>query len=113
MPTKVVNIYKENPDVFITRPSPLSNPHPIGYCQICRENHTREQAIKMFQAYFLDKLDFDLEFKLLVESVRGKSLGCCCVPLPCHGNVIAEYLNQTVIVDSVDSVDSVDLSHTF
>ena len=28
-----------------------------------------------------------------VVKLKGKTLGCFCKPYPCHGDIIAEYLN--------------------
>ena len=29
-----------------------------------------------------------------IEELRGKRLGCWCVPSPCHGNVLVKILNE-------------------
>ena len=66
METTVVNLNKEPYDVYIGRGTKirthmltkgikpgeegwLGNPHPIGWCDICREYHTRKECIERFK----------------------------------------------------------------
>jgi len=85
--TKVANVDKgEKHDVYIGRGSPWGNPYAIGF------DGDREEVIRKY------RYDFDREFlrfnKDDVLKLRGKILGCHCKPAPCHGDVIAEYLNS-------------------
>jgi hypothetical protein len=41
----------------------------------------------------------DAEFKRRIHELKGKTLGCFCKPEACHGDVIAEYLNNLQDVD--------------
>lgn len=50
--------------------------------------------IARFALYFRVRLKHDPEFRSRVHALRGKQLVCHCSPLPCHGDVIAEYLNR-------------------
>jgi hypothetical protein len=77
--------------VPIDRCSPFGNPYNIG------PDGTREQVIEKYREYFYDRLTKDPCFKAIVHRLRGCALGCRCKPLPCHGDVIAEYLNNLEI----------------
>lgn len=95
--TRIVNFRTEKCDVKITRtvgglvPEPPSfgcfgNPFPV-------EKYGREKCIEMYREYFYNKIDSDPQFKQAVLSLQGKTLGCFCKPLACHGDVIKEYLD--------------------
>lgn len=93
MKTKVVNLRKEPWDVYIGRPSKFGNPMRIGERIDGKPDPvSRGEAIAWFREYFKAKLKIDPKFKVAVEALRGKVLGCYCKPLPCHGDVIVEYL---------------------
>ena len=93
MQAVVVNIRKEPFDVYIGRAGRgesgyLGNPFSIG------AGVTREQAVERFRQYFYQRIDNDREFRMQVEELRGKRLGCFCKPLACHGDVIVEWLSK-------------------
>ena len=86
--TTVVNCNgnRKRCDVFyIMRPGPWGNPFVIG----C--DGTREEVIAKHRAWLLSQPE-------LVERARkelkGKTLACCCKPLACHGDVLAEIANE-------------------
>jgi hypothetical protein len=87
--TRVVNKNRhEEYDVYIGRGTPWGNPHSIG------ENAAdRVEAIQLYRDYFEEKFVKDPEGNRAIRSLRGKVLGCHCKPAPCHGDVIANYLN--------------------
>ena len=108
--TTVVNLNTDDYDVYIgrgTKPRThmltegirpgeegwLGNPHPIGYCEICAQTHTREECIERFRADFYAKLDRDPEFRKAVLALKGKRLGCYCKPKACHGDVIKAWID--------------------
>lgn len=98
--TKIVNLYKEAYDIYIGRAGKgkegyFGNPHPIGYCPICKTQHDRVSSIASFKKDFLKRIENDAEFKGRVESLRDKTLGCFCKPNDCHGDVYKEYLDKT------------------
>ena len=70
----------------IDRLTEFGNPYRIG------PDGTREEVIEKYRSYFEEKLK-DPKFKKAVLSLKGKVLSCWCKPLPCHGDVIEEYLN--------------------
>ncbi len=93
MRTVVVNIHKEPFDVYIGRVGRgqdgyFGNPFRIG------DGISREDAVKTFQRYFVERIEKDTEFKRRVLALKGKRLGCFCKPKACHGDVIADWLNK-------------------
>ena len=106
--TKVVKIYKDSFDVYIGRDK-NSNipmlPNENGYfgnpiakgkpCLVCGGIHRSPgDTIPCYRKYFMWRIEFDHLFAAEIEKLRGKTLGCFCKPNPCHGDVIAEYLND-------------------
>ncbi|MFE5889692.1 DUF4326 domain-containing protein [Streptomyces sp. NPDC056462] len=94
--TTVVNMkgHRDDPDyadvVYVGRAmrrggwdldaSPLASPFRPG------RDGTREAVIDQYRAHLLSRPDL-LE---LLPALRGRRLGCWCVPQPCHAQVIAE-----------------------
>lgn len=95
-PTTVVNLkgHRDDPDfddvVYVGRAmhrggwhlaaSPLANPFRPG------RDGTREEVVAAFREYILGRPDLLTR----LPDLRGRRLGCWCVPLPCHAQVIAE-----------------------
>jgi hypothetical protein len=93
MTTTVVNLRKDSYDVYIGRAGKgqdgyFGNPFPII------PGEPRGSTLEKYKKYFHARLAFNPEFKNRVHSLKGKVLGCFCKPLPCHGDVIADYLNS-------------------
>lgn len=90
--TTVVNIrHTKLYDVYIGRPSPAGNPFKIG------PDGTREDVMAKYQKYFDHRMTHDLLFRACIHEMSGKILGCYCKLLPCHGDIIAEYLNRRAL----------------
>lgn len=91
MTTKVVNVNAGvYYDVYIGRGgnSDLGNPFKIGV------HGNREQVVATYRVYFYRRIRSDPRFKTNILKLKGKTLGCFCKPLDCHGDIIAEYLNN-------------------
>lgn len=92
--TTVVNITKnEKYDVYIGRAGhdldgTFGNPFKL------QEGEPRGATIQRFKIYFLERIESDPEFKSRVEALKGLRLGCFCVPKPCHGDVLVEWLER-------------------
>jgi len=84
MKCTVVNHHVESFDVYIGRPSKWGNPFSIG------KDGNRSEVILKYRKYILgnQKLLNDL------HELEGKVLGCWCKPKACHGDVIAELVNN-------------------
>ena len=85
--TTIVNIKTHKCDVYIGRGSPFGNPYRIG------DNGDRNQVLSLYREYFTKRLT-NPKFRDMVLSLKDKVLGCYCVPLKCHGDIIIEYLNK-------------------
>lgn len=94
MKTTVVHIRdKQEGDVYIGRPGKGETGYfgnPIKLSPV----DTRGSTIEKYRTYFLERLEADPEFKRRVLELKGKRLVCFCAPARCHGDVIAEYLNE-------------------
>ncbi len=98
--TKVRNKDKDEPfDVYIGRGTPWGNPFPIGKGGV---GDTREDVIKKYNTYFEQELLTNPEKRKALLSLRGYRLACHCKPLACHGDVIANYLNNLDFIDGAD-----------
>lgn len=77
------------PPVYIGRPSKWGNDHVEGWCSTCCTNHTRAQAIEMYER------DLDANPRLLASlpELTGRDLTCWCTPKTCHGDVLLRRAN--------------------
>jgi len=82
-PTRVVHCRREPADVFIGRPSQWANPFHIG------QDGNREYVVTKYRRWLM-RQPAQLRD---VWTLRGKTLGCRCAPLPCHGDVLAALAN--------------------
>ena len=99
--TRVVNLRQEDYDVYIGRAGRgqdgyFGNPFPLG-------RQSRGATIERYRGYFLNRLRTDERFARRVRELKGHTLGCFCKPHPCHGDVIAEYLDKPVRLAVVGS----------
>lgn len=96
--TRVVNVKRENCEVFIGRPSKWGNPFKIG------RDGSRAEVIAKYRNWLASQVELlgDL------DELRGKTLGCYCSPEPCHGDVLAgladaDEENVTAICDECET----------
>ena len=86
----VVNIRDEPCDEYCGRGSIYGNPFEIGV------DGTREQVIARHKKWFALLLK-DAKFIGMLETLKGKKLGCFCknrlTEVSCHCDTIAEYVN--------------------
>lgn len=70
--------------VNVMRPSKFGNPFVIG------KHGTRSEVI----GKYAQKVGADPEFMAQIRrELRGKSLVCCCAPLPCHADILLKIAN--------------------
>lgn len=81
----VVHCRRNAFDVYIGRPSKWGNPFEIG------KDGTRAEVIAKYREWLLSQPELVAEAK---RELRGKVLGCWCVPNDCHGDVLAEVANS-------------------
>ena len=98
--TKVVNRDAgEEYDVYIGRSGPWGNPFPI----VPGTDQTREKVIARYAEYFEQEILPDPVRHQALLGLRGLRLACHCKPQACHGDVIANYLNN--YGDASDEID--------
>ena len=85
--TRVVHLRREPYDVRIDRRSRWGNPFRIPH------DGDRNEVIAKFRDYVLAEPDLLNS----LDQLRGKTLGCWCKPLACHGDVLA------VLADEVNA----------
>lgn len=96
--TPVVNISRAAFDVYCGRGGArtrvretLGNPYPVGkFCTRCENVHPdRGSTLPCYVEYLVTRLDKDPPFREKVRALSGKTLGCHCVPKPCHAEILA------------------------
>ncbi len=77
--------------MYIGRPSKWGNPftHKEGTLAKFKKD-TREQAVEAYRDWILHGDGKHLLADL--HELKGKTLGCWCAPLACHGHVLAELI---------------------
>lgn len=95
--TRVINI-RDQPEYesaknsdsyeYIGRGSYWGNPYSMY-----EEGETRMDVIRKFE-YDFENDRFPKKKKSDVFRLQGKTLGCFCKPEPCHGDVLARFLNS-------------------
>ena len=93
MITSAVNIRFSDYDVYIGRAGQGKDGY-FGNPFRLKTSEQRGATIERYKKYFYDRMETDPEFKRRVHELKGKTLGCFCKPGACHGDVIAEYLNN-------------------
>ena len=58
----------------------------------------RLTVIEKYKKWFLESLR-NPNFRRETETLRGKTLGCSCVPKPCHGMILAAFLDGELDVE--------------
>lgn len=74
--------------LYVGRGSAWGNPFRIGI------DGTRAEVISKFRTYALQRLAREKDW--LVPLV-GRNLVCHCAPMPCHGDIIIELINDILI----------------
>lgn len=93
----VVNLRSAPYDVYIGRGSVFGNPFTHISDRKTLAAHVvtnRDEAIRSYRQYFLDRVNSDPEFRVQALALRGKVLGCFCKPLDCHGDIIVQWLKE-------------------
>ena len=90
MQTKLINYrtYNFGNEYII----PIDRRSLFGNRFIIGKDGTREEVIEKYKRDFYNRLENEWGFKEWVLTLKGGTLGCWCTPLPCHGDVIIDYL---------------------
>ncbi len=86
MKTKVVHCKKSSFDVYIGRPSKWGNPFKL------KKGESRELCLARYREWLMKQP----ALLACVGELRGKTLGCWCKPLECHGDILAELADTAV-----------------
>lgn len=95
--TRVINIKKDETFAgiksnaayeYIGRGSYWGNPYSMF-----AEGDSREEVIRKYK-YDFDNEKFPKKDKSEVYKLAGKRLGCFCKPDACHGDILADFLNE-------------------
>ena len=76
-----------NEIVFIGRPSRWGNPFRLG------RDGNRAEVIRKYTVWVWQPRNAGLRAAMR-RQLAGKKLGCFCVPLFCHGHIIASIVNH-------------------
>lgn len=90
MDTRVVNVHREPCDICIMRPSIYQNKYRIGI------DGDRDEVLRKFNIYFQKRITTDWNYFQAVLKLLGKKIGCCCTPLPCHGDTYVKFLKEYI-----------------
>lgn len=92
--TEVIHIRDMKPgDIYIGRAKKGSDGYFGNPFYLSNESQ-RTEVVSQYVRYFYKRLDSDPEFKERILALKGKRLVCFCTPKLCHGNVIAEWLDN-------------------
>lgn len=90
--TVVVNINDNVPyDVYIGRAGHGEDGYFGNYHG--GDGIPRTVALANYRQDFKVRIRLDPKFRTAIHELRGKRLGCFCKPLPCHGDLIVQYLD--------------------
>lgn len=93
MTTQVVNVHYQAYDVYICRGSKWGNPYSYKAGTKADWNvDSREEAVDAYRDYLLNGSGQYLLSHL--DKLKGKRLGCFCVPRCYHDHVLAELADQ-------------------
>lgn len=71
-------------DIYIGRGNKWGNPFRIG------RDGTREEVIEKYRKWIVK----NKKLMSCLHELKGKTLGCYCWPLPCHGDVLISLLKR-------------------
>lgn len=89
--TTVVNIQRQECDVYIGRGGKWGNPYATKRSRIAQyQVATKEEAIQRYEQYIRNTP----ELYNALDELEGKRLGCTCKPEPCHGDILIALLEE-------------------
>lgn len=81
---------KEGRFVNVMRPSKWGNPFVIG------RDGTRTEVLEKYRTYILGRPDL----VAALPELKEKILGCCCLPMPCHVEILVELANADAATEA-------------
>lgn len=89
----VVNVERDEFDVYVGRGTPWGNPFREG------PTTNRTQIIARYEAWLLAQPELVERAR---EELRGRRLGCHCRPRQCHADVLAMVANGGTHLDPIE-----------
>ena len=90
--TKVVNVLRDEFDVYIGRPGKGHDGYFGNPFRRSRDD-LPGSTLPKFEEHFLKRVEDDPEFRRRVLALKGKRLGCFCKPKrACHGDTYVRWL---------------------
>ena len=87
----VVHCKRDRHDVYVGRPTIYGNPFSHLESTAAKfKVASREEAIEKYEEWLRARPSL---MRLVRQELKGKVLGCWCVPKPCHGEVLARVAN--------------------
>lgn len=85
-----VHCKRDQYDLYIGRPGPFGNKFKVGV------HGERGECIGLFESWFGSSEPDAIAYRQLIDEriTLGMRLGCWCHPNGCHGDVIANYVNN-------------------
>lgn len=111
MATRAINIHQANEGflrgleergelVLVTRETKWGN--PFSHLKVSKARYivaSREEAIAKHAEWLLQQPEL---MRALVPELRGKVLGCVCLPQLCHASTLARYADEYPMIKTVD-----------
>lgn len=66
----------------------FGNPYTIG------KDGDRAEVLEKYENHMIARCTRDGNFAQALEDLQGKTLVCFCAPKRCHGNVIADFIDN-------------------
>ena len=85
MECKVVNLKKDKYYIYIGRGSKWGNPFIM-------KNYSKEERNRVCEEY--EKWFWTTDLPSQLHELKGKTLGCYCKPLRCHGDFLVREVNK-------------------
>lgn len=116
---KVYNRKKEDysympNNYYIGRGGILGNPFshlPEDKCKAIYKCRTRDEAINRYSGYFDIMYGHNKEFTEIIDEIYEKYkngedvfLECYCKPEPCHGDIIAQKMQQRLLKEKINKI---------
>jgi hypothetical protein len=95
--TTVVNIHKQDYDVYIGRNPTIGNPK--------WGNPFKEPIMPLHEKISLyeDYIRNSPELMNSLHELKDKRLGCTCKPKPCHGDVLVKLVNEKFGIQEIEN----------
>lgn len=90
MDVPTVTHIRDGYDVYIGRPSKWGNPFVIG------RDGSRAEVIALYR----DWIKTQPRLLAALDNLRGKRLGCYCAPNRCHGDVLADLVQERIAAET-------------